>query len=179
MSRLSWRPFIGVTDIAVPFFYLIAPSWLSLMGIGPAWSILWLLPWSLVKGSIAGGLSGLALGLSLDSLSLGDATHVPALVILGLWWGYLGRRSLLFQRGFSLGLLAWIGSVLLGLSLWLQFLLIQRVVPTNLFNLWSFHTILAQAILTCIMAPLICSLLLSFFNRFKLLSSSNFSRVKS
>ena len=94
---LSSRLLLTASAIAVPVLNLIAPSWLSLMGVGPSWSILWLLPWSLLEGPVSGALAGFALGLTLDSISLGDATYAPILAILGLSWGYLGRRSLLFQ----------------------------------------------------------------------------------
>ncbi len=176
MIRFRLGSVVGLSAIGVPFLTLIAPSWLTLMGVGPSWSILWLLPWSLFAGPVSGLLSGFALGLSLDAISLGDATYAPFLSILGLWWGYLGKRSLLFQRGFSLGLLSWIGSIFVSLGLWLQFVLNGTVSPVTLFNLWSFHTLLAQSILTGLMAPLICSLLLMCFKNYRFLPSSNFSR---
>jgi len=176
MIRFRFRSVVAISAIAVPFLTLLAPSWLSLMGVGPSWSILWLLPWSLLEGPVSGFLSGFALGLSLDAISLGDATHVPILAILGLWWGYLGKRSLIFQRGFSLGFFAWIGSIFLSLSLWLQFFMSRIVSPANLFNSWSLHTLLGQAILTGILSPLICSLLLMCFKNYRDSPLRNFSR---
>jgi len=176
MIRLRFNLFVGLSALSVPFLTLSAPSWLSLMGVGPAWSIMWLLPWSLLEGPGSGLLSGFALGLALDAISLGDATHVPVLAILGLWWGYLGKRSLLFQRGFSLGLLAWIGSIFLSLSLWFQLILSRVTSSINLFNSWSLHTLLGQSILTGILAPLLCSLLLMWFKRYKFSSISNLTR---
>ena len=47
-------------------------------------------------------------------------THVPALLLLGWWWGRMGRRAPPIQRSFSLGLLALLGTALLGLTLMLQ-----------------------------------------------------------
>ena len=149
--------------LGVPFFTLLAPSWVSLMGVGPSWAVLWLLPWSLVAGPISGGFAGFSLGLILDAISLGHGTQVPVLLVLGFWWGRLGRRGLPIERSFNLGLLSWIGCVLLGMSLWLQALQTQISSSITLFNSWSLHTILCEAIITSLLAPLACSWLLLVF----------------
>ena len=178
MNRVTYGAVSIVSAMAIPVLDLLAPSWFALMGVGPAWSILWLLPWSILHGPVSGLLAGLALGLSLDSISLDNATHIPALVILGCWWGYLGKRSLLVQRAFALGLLGWIGSVILSFCLWIQFFIIQIGSTIKLFNSWSLHTLLSQAILTMLMAPLICSLLLFCFKGMQNLSFARLKRLK-
>ena len=157
------KPVVFASALGVPFLSLLAPTWLTLMGVGPSWAVLWLLPWALVGGPLLGVFAGLSLGLILDAISLGDGSQVPALVLLGFWWGYLGRKGLPIERNFSLGLLSWIGSLVVGLGAWLQFLLIHMYSYPSLFNSWSFYTILCQSILTGLLAPLICSLLLMFF----------------
>ena len=67
-----------------------------------------------------GVIAGAAMGLVLDGLGSGGLTQLPALVLLGWWWGRLGRRGRPIQRSLNLGLLAWIGAMVVGLSFWLQ-----------------------------------------------------------
>ena len=165
MDRFQSRAVVATSAIGVSFLHFFSPSWFTLMGTSPCWEVLWLIPFSLLYGPTYGVFAGLSLGLILDATSLGDGTQVPVLLLLGFWWGRLGRRGTPIDRSFSLGLLACLGSCLVGLSVWLQLLL--KTIPTNttLFNHWSLHTLLAQVTLTSLMAPIICSWLLVIFRR--------------
>jgi hypothetical protein len=125
--------------------------------------MLWLLPWALVDGPVSGGIAGAALGLVLDGLSLGDVSQVPALVLMGWWWGRIGRRGAPIQRSLSLGLLAWIGTLVLGLSLWVQLLVLASSAP--MLQAWALHTTLAQALITGLLAPMVGSWQLLLWRR--------------
>ena len=154
MGVLHRQRWCGATGLAVPLLTLASPGFLKIAGVAPCWAVLWLLPWALVDGPRSGAIAGLALGLVLDALHLGDATEVPVLLLLGWWWGRLGRLGAPIERSFSLGLLALLGSLALGGSLLLQF---------HLQGQWpqaGFHTLLAQTLITALLAPMICSLLL-------------------
>jgi hypothetical protein len=120
MLLLTRQPLLVATALLVPLLVLGSPGWLSLDGVGPCWAVLWLLPWALSDGPFSGACAGLGLGLLLDALHPGGVTQVPVLLLLGWWWGRMGRRGPPIQRSFSLGLLALLGSALLGLSLMLQ-----------------------------------------------------------
>ena len=163
MTRLHRQPICVASALLVPILQMAAPSWISLDGVPPSWAILWLLPWSLVDGPLAGAISGAAIGLVLDGLSLGDVSQVPALVLMGWWWGRLGRRGPPIQRSLNLGLLAWIGTLILGLSVWLQWLL--RGLSDGLIQSWALHTTLAQALITGLLAPLVGSWQLLLWRR--------------
>ena len=89
MARLYSQPICVASGLLVPMISLAAPSWLSLGGVLPSWAVLWLLPWALVDGPGSGVIAGAAMGLVLDGLSVGDASQVPALMLLGWWWGLL------------------------------------------------------------------------------------------
>jgi rod shape-determining protein MreD len=154
MGVLHRQRWCGATALAVPLLTLASPGFLKIAGVPPSWAVLWLLPWALVDGPGSGAVAGLALGLVLDGLQLGDATQVPVLVLLGWWWGRLGRRGAPIERSFSLGLLALLGTLALGASLLLQFRL-QGQWPQA-----GWHILLAQSLLTALLAPMICSLLL-------------------
>ena len=120
MDRLTRQPLLVGTALLVPLLVLASPGWLRLDGVAPCWAVLWLLPWALSDGPLSGAFAGLGLGLLLDALHPGGVTQVPALLLLGWWWGRMGRRAPPIQRSFSLGLLALLGTALLGLTLMLQ-----------------------------------------------------------
>ncbi len=152
MAALHRHSWCAATALMVPLLTLAAPQLLKLDGVAPAWAVLWLLPWALVDGPVSGTVAGVALGLALDSLQLGPASELPALALLGWWWGRIGRQGQPIERSFSLGLLALLGCLLLNLSL---------LVP----NAWrgelgwsQLQTLLAQTLLTALLAPMLCSL---------------------
>jgi rod shape-determining protein MreD len=154
MGVLHRQRWCGATGLAVPLLTLASPGFLQIAGVAPSWAVLWLLPWALVDGPRSGAIAGLSLGLVLDALHLGDATEVPVLLLLGWWWGRLGRLGAPIERSFSLGLLALLGSLALRGSLLLQFQLQGQWPQAGL------HILLAQTLLTALLAPMICSLLL-------------------
>lgn len=152
MSGLARQRWTLATVLVVPLLVLAAPLPLQLAGVPPSWAVLWLLPWALVDGPLSGALLGVVLGLLLDGLHPGPLTQIPALALLGWWWGRLGRRGPPIERSFNLGLLALLGSVLLGASLGLQQLW------WGLSSAAALHTLLAQTLLTALLAPMLCSL---------------------
>ena len=66
MARLHRQPICVASALLVPLLVLGSPQWISIDGVGPAWALLWLLPWALTDGPISGAFAGLALGLILD-----------------------------------------------------------------------------------------------------------------
>ncbi len=160
MSRIHQRAICVSSGLAVPLLTLLAPNWLSLSGIGPCWVVLWLLPCALEEGPLSGIFSGFCQGLILDGVTLGGPTHIPILILLGFWWGRLGRRGIPIDGSLNLGLLSWIGSVLVGLSLWIQTWILESESSAHSFQVWGLHTVLAQGIITGLMAPIACSWLL-------------------
>ena len=163
MTCLHRQPICVASALLVPVLQVAPPPWLSLDGVPPSWAILWLLPWSLVDGPFAGAIAGAAIGLALDGLSLGDVSQVPALVLMGWWWGRLGRRGPPIQRSLNLGLLAWIGALVLGLSLWIQWLVLGS--SEGFLQTWALQTIFAQSLITGLLAPLVGSWQLLLWRR--------------
>jgi len=164
MARLHQQPICVASALLVPLLTLATPTWLTLSGVAPSWAILWLLPWSLVDGPVSGQVAGACLGLVLDGLSGGGLTQMPALMLLGYWWGRLGRRGRPIQRSFNLGLLAWIGSMVLGLTLWGQLRLFQGF-ETPLLQHWAWQLCVLQAVLTGLLAPMLASWQLLIWRR--------------
>ncbi|MBM5791963.1 MAG: rod shape-determining protein MreD [Cyanobacteria bacterium M_surface_10_m1_298] len=156
MAALHRQRWCIATALLVPLLTLAAPWFLAIDGVGPAWAVLWLLPWALEEGPLSGAFAGLALGLLMDGLHIGAVTEAPALLLLGWWWGRIGRRGLPISRTFNLALLAVIGSAALGASVLLQ----ERVAGTLPPASSGWQILLTQALITGLLAPLISSLLL-------------------
>ncbi|MCT0225014.1 rod shape-determining protein MreD [Synechococcus sp. CS-1328] len=197
MARLHQQRWCVATALLVPWLSLASPSLVKVAGVSPSWAVLWLLPWALVDGPVSGALAGLGLALLLDGLHPGSLSQIPALVLLGWWWGRIGRRGRPIERSFNLGLLALLGSLALNGTLWLQLALLawrggrtsglagdsaptqvaagmevgaDLGVDPGLFATpgWhlsdllaaGLHTLLAQTLITALLAPMLCSLLL-------------------
>jgi rod shape-determining protein MreD len=158
MARLSRQPWCVATALAVPLLAMASPGLLKLAGVSPSWAVLWLLPWALVDGPVSGALAGFGIGLMLDGLNLGGASQIPALALLGWWWGRISRTGPPVERSFSLGLLALLGTLLLNLSLMLQFTL--QGSPPDVLLISGVQIMLAQTLITALLAPMLCSLLL-------------------
>ena len=126
--------------------------------------MLWLLPWALVDGPVSGAMAGAAMALVLDGLGDGGLTQLPALMALGWWFGRVGRRGQPIHRSLNLGLLAWMGAMVVGLSFWLQLRLVQGL-DTPLLQHWAWHLCLAQALITGLVAPFISSWQLLLWRR--------------
>jgi rod shape-determining protein MreD len=178
MALISRHPWIAASILLVPVLTLAAPGWPRLAGVGPCWAILWLLPWALSEGRRFGVLAGAILGLLLDALHQGGASEMPALMLLGWWWGRIGRLGPPVERSFSLGLLALLGTLGLDLTLMLQWALRSGLGGASRFSNggidpaplaqpgWhlddlagaGLHGLLARTLLTALLAPVLCSL---------------------
>lgn len=166
MALLQRQPWLMAAALLVPLLSLASPGWLKLAGVPPAWAVLWLLPWALADGRFSGAVAGVALGLLMDSLHEGVVSQIPALVLLGWWWGRLGRRPPPIERSFSLALLALLGTLALDLSLMLQWAVLARPGWTleDLSDA-GVAILLARALLTSLLAPVLVSLQLLLWRR--------------
>jgi rod shape-determining protein MreD len=161
MGVLHRQLWCGATGLAVPLLTLASPSLLKIAGVGPSWAVLWLLPWALVDGPASGAIAGLALGLVLDGLHLGQVSELPVLILLGWWWGRIGRRGVPIERSYNLGLLALLGTLLLGASLLLQLHWRGQLPLAEA----GWYTLVAQSLITALLAPVLCSLQLLRWRR--------------
>jgi hypothetical protein len=182
MTLSTRHPWLLLSMLVVPLITLASPAWLRIYGIPPAWAPLWLLPWALVDGQLSGSVAGLCLGLLLDSLHPGPVSAIPALLLLGWWWGRLGDQGPPIERSFNLALLAMIGTLGLNLSLmaqwawrsWFGLRGLQESAAARLalpgwhgsdLALAGVQVLLSQLLLAALLAPVICSLLLLLFRR--------------
>ena len=117
-----------------------------------------MLPLSLGKGIMWGSFVGICLGLLTDGLRID--THIsvlPALIVLGIWWGAFDEKDGSIELIFNLGLLALLGSLIFGLFAWGQILIFKWNQSDFWLNSWAFQTLLSQSVLTGLIAPLTTS----------------------
>ena len=182
MTLSTRQPWLMLTMLLVPLLTLASPAWLRIADVPPAWAPLWLLPWALVEGQWSGILAGVCLGLLVDSVNPGPVSQIPALLLLGWWWGRLGHQGPPIERSFNLALLAIIGTLGLDISLmsqwawrsWFGLRGLQES-PAARLALPGWHgsdlvlagvqVLLSQLLLAAVLAPVVCSLLLLLFRR--------------
>ena len=163
-----------ISFLLIPIIFFWNPNWIGILGIQPYWPLFWLLPWAMIYGSANGLIIGLFLGLILDSISLGSYSHIPGLIMCGIWFGKFSIKDKVFVEHYRYGLICSIGSFLCGTSYFLQVLL-KHAHDTNFaIYLPSIKNILVQVFLTGLLAPLICSQLLRLFYNPKKNSSNSF-----
>jgi rod shape-determining protein MreD len=185
MDLLRRHPLLAASLGLVPLVSLATPSWLTLAGVPPCWPVLWLLPWALADGRRSALVLALVLGLLLDAQHPGLVSWIPGLLLLARWWGPLRARRPAIERPLSLGLLALGGTALLNLTLMLQWLawgwrppladgdrsgpdpgvLAQAGWTWQDLTTVGPYVLLAQTLLTALLAPLVCSLLLLLWKR--------------
>ena len=157
-----------ISFLFIPIVYFWDPNWLEFLGVQPYWPLFWLLPWSMIYGSFNGSIIGLFLGLILDSLSLESSfTQIPGLVLCGIWFGNLSISSNILIGHFRYGLICSIASFLCGTLYFCQILIKYWSEHSIFLYLPSIKNIFAQVFVTGLLAPFICSILLSLFRKSK------------
>ena len=160
MTQLFRKLYFPIALFVSPILLICPVRVLSIQGISPCWPVIILLPFALELGPLIGLFSGLILAICLDSFTLGGASYIPSLLLLGWWWGCVGKRYRKIRLGLNLGLFAVIGTACVGSSIWVQqyfsygFYAIQFF---HWFNSWAFHTLIAEVIITGLIAPIACS----------------------
>ena len=171
MNKFLKKKLSLISFIFIPIIFLWHPNWLGFFGIQPYWPLFWLLPWSMINGSTNGLILGFFLGLILDALTLDNSfTQIPGLILCGICFGRIKIHSDVLVGHFRYGLICSFGSFLCGSLNFLQILFKNFSDGTFILFISSFQNILAEVLLTGLLAPLICSQLLKLFK---------FSREKS
>ena len=157
-----------ISFLFIPIVYFWDPNWMGFFGVQPYWPLFWLLPWSMIHGSIDGLVVGLCLGLFLDSLSPdGSFTQIPGLVFCGIWFGKLSISRKIIIGHLRYGLICSIASFVCGSLYFAQILIKNFSIKSILLYFPSISNIFANLFVTGLLAPLLCSLLFSLFNKSK------------
>lgn len=184
MELFNRQPLLATSLLLAPLLTLAAPPWLALAGVSPSWPVLWLLPWALADGRRSAALQAAVLGMLMDALHPGPVSWIPGLLLLAWWWGPLSTRRPAMEGPLSLGLLALMGTLVLDATLMVQWVAWSWRVPIArapggpdpaelALPGWTWqdlstsglHVLLAQTLLTALLAPLICTPLLRLWRR--------------
>ncbi len=155
------------TGICIPFLTLMSPNWLKIYGVAPCWPIFWLLPFSIKNGPYRAVLACTFMGILMDSFTLGGASYIPSFMLLSFWWGNYGRQKQKIELSLNIGLMAILGTAFVSFSIWIQTISFQSFLIDKSFNNWAIHTLVAEVVITGLLAPLFCSWLLLPFEKTK------------
>jgi hypothetical protein len=160
MDKNNKKLFIFFTIICLPAFIIISPDWLKINGISPCWPVILLLPFSLRNSPIRASIAGILLGVFIDSFTITDVSYIPSLFLLSLVWSQYGLHNKKIELFLNIGLMAIFGTAFVGLSIWVQKIIIYSELRNNWFNSWSTYVLISEVIITGLVAPFVSSWLL-------------------
>ncbi|MCY4359675.1 MAG: hypothetical protein OXC47_03300 [Cyanobacteria bacterium MAG APA_bin_95] len=176
----------GATGLVALLLSFSSPGWLQLGGVRPNWLVLWLLPWALSQGSIAGLIGACILGFALETMTIGAATPLYGLALLAWLWGRRkGYSRISLPSPAAMAIQASLGSLLVDVTVMMQLRLLadprsshaqpgsgilsSDVAAAGWFGREmtdaGFHGVLAAALVTGFLAPLVSRLLLRLWYR--------------
>ena len=156
---------IIVTAICLPVLILVSPDWLKINGISPCWPVIWLLPFSLKNSRFKSAIVAIFLGILIDSFTIGDVSYIPSLLILSLVWSQYGLHNKKIEFFFSIGLMAIFGTAFVGVSIWIQKVILYSILRNNWFHSWSLYVLFSEVIITGLIAPFFSSWLLITYKK--------------
>ena len=165
MDKKSKKILIFFTAICLPVLIISSPDWLKINGIPPCWPVIWLLPFSLKNSRWRSALASILLGILLDSFTNNGFSYIPSLFILSLIWSQYGLYNKKIELFFTLGLMAIFGTAFVGLSMWLQKIILYDLLRDNWFHSWAVYVLISEVIITGLVAPFFSSWLIFTYKK--------------
>ena len=165
MVRNNKKLLIFFLAISLPFFIISSPDWLKINGISPCWPVVCLLPFSLKNTRLISAIASIILGIFIDSFTVSDASYIPSLFLLSLVWSQYGLHNKKIELFLNIGLMAIFGTALVGLSIWMQKIILHVSLRNNWFHSWSIYVLISEIIITGLVAPFFSSWLLFTFKK--------------
>ena len=165
MARNKKKILIFFTVICFPFLIIATPDWLKLNGIAPCWPVICLLPFSIKNRPWRSAIASILLGLFIDSFTISDVSYIPALFFLSLVWSQYGLHNKKIELFLSIGLMAIFGTALVGISIWVQKIILHSILRNNWFHSWSIYVLICEVIITGLVAPFCSSWLLLAYKK--------------
>ena len=163
MAKTNKKLFIFIIIICLQFCIITSPDWLKINGISPCWPVILLLPYSLKNRPWKAAITSMLLGIFIDSFTISDVSYVPSLLLLSLVWSTYGLHNKKIELFLNIGLMAFLGTALVGFSIWVQKIILYSVLRNNWFHSWSIYILISEVIITGLVAPFFSSwLLLSY-----------------
>ena len=165
MAKYNKKTLIYLTAICLPAFIIASPDWLKINGIAPCWPVIWLLPFALKNSPWRSAFAAILLGIFIDSFTIGDVSYIPSLFLLSLVWSRYGLHNKKIELIFSIGLMAIFGTILVGVSIWAQKIILHSVLRSYWFHSWSIYVLISEVIITGLVAPFFASWLLLAYKK--------------
>tara|TARA_B100000579_G_scaffold432469_1_gene449356 strand:+ start:1416 stop:1919 length:504 start_codon:yes stop_codon:yes gene_type:complete len=165
MIKNKKKVLIFFTLICLPILVISTPDWLKINGISPCWPVIFLLPFSLKNTPKRSAIVSIILGGFIDSFIVSDISYIPSLLILSLFWSQYGLHNKKIEFFFNLGLMAIFGAGLVGLSMWVQKIILYGFLRNNWFHTWSLSVLISEVIITGLVAPFVSSWLLLAYKK--------------
>ena len=165
MAKNTKKILIFFSIICLPALIIISPDFMKLNGISPCWPVILLLPYSLKNPPLKAASAGFILGIFIDSFTISDVSYIPSLFILSLVWSAYGLHNKKIELFFNIGLMAIFGTAFVGLSIWIQKIILYNFLRNNWFHSWSTYVLVSEVIITGLVAPFFSSWLLLMYKK--------------
>ena len=157
MIKINKELLIFFTAICIPILVISSPDWLKINGISPCWPVVFLLPFSLKNPPWRAAFSAIILGVLADSFTVSNASYIPSLFLLSLIWSQYGLHNKKIELFLNLGLMAFLGTGVVGISMWIQKIILNDNLRSNWFHSWSIYVLISEVIITGLVAPFFSS----------------------
>ena len=165
MAKNNQKFVIFLAVICLQSFIIISPGWLELNGITPCWPVILLLPFSLKMKPFRAAITSIFLGIFIDSFTISDVSYIPSLLLLSVVWSTYGLHNKKIELFLNIGLMAIFGTIFVGLSIWVQKIILYSVLRNNWFHSWSIYVVISEVIITGLVAPFFSSWLLLAYKK--------------
>ena len=160
MAKNNKKFLIFFTIVCLQTCIVLSPDWLKINGITPCWPVILLLPFSLKNSPWIAVIASILLGIFMDSFTISDVSYIPSLFLLSLVWSQYGLRNKKIEYFFNIGLMAMLGTTIVGLSIWFQKIIMYSILRNNWFHSWSIYVLISEVLITGLVAPFFSSWLL-------------------
>ena len=165
MARNNKQLLFIFNAIFLPALIISSQDFLKINGISPCWPVIWLLPFSLKNSPWKSAIASILLGIFMDSFTISDVSYIPSLFLLSLVWSQYGLHNKKIELFFNIGLMAFFGTALVCLSLWIQKIILYSFLRNNWFHSWSIYVFIVEVIITGLVAPFFSSWLLLMYKK--------------
>ena len=165
MARTNKNFLFFIIIICLQSCVILSPNWLKINGITPCWPVILLLPFSLKNTPFKAAIASVSLGIFIDSFTISDVSYVPSLLLLSIVWSTYGLHNKKIELFLNIGLMAIFGTAFVGLSIWVQKIILYRILRNNWFHSWSIFVLISEVIITGLVAPFFSSWLLLTYKK--------------
>ena len=165
MVRKTKKLLIFFTIIFLPVVIIFPPVYLKINGIAPCWPVIFLLPFSLKNPPWRSAIASVLLGIFIDSFKLDEASYIPSLFLLSLIWSQYGLHNKKIELFLNIGLMAIFGTAFVGLTIWIQKIILHSILRNNWFHSWSIYVLISEIIITGLVSPFFSSWLLLTYKK--------------